>query len=176
MVLLVKNKFWHQITYASLLDSSHNLIDRFTGRLPGYIGRGDDRLSFCHVDDVVGGHIAAMDKGRLGERYLLTEKMHRFSRVLDTPLPSLEQKSQGLAFPLWVIEAYGWLSILLFHLTESFHFYVQRYAPISVHVLRHQWAYSFEKARIELDYNPRSLKEGLDELLPWLKSSGAITY
>ncbi|KAJ6867821.1 DFR1 [Populus alba x Populus x berolinensis] len=63
-------------------------------------------------------------------------------------------------------------SILLFHFTGKLPLFV----PASVHVLRHQWAYSFEKARIELDYNPRSLKEGLDELLPWLKSSGAITY
>ncbi|KAJ6953009.1 terpene cyclase/mutase-related family protein [Populus alba x Populus x berolinensis] len=172
MVLLVKNKFWHQITYASLLDSSHNLIDRFTGRLPGYIGRGDDRLSFCHVDDVVGGHIAAMDKGRLGERYLLTGENASFSRVLDTAATITRTEKPRFSIPLWVIEAYGWLSILLFHLTGK----LPLLCPASVHVLRHQWAYSFEKARIELDYNPRSLKEGLDELLPWLKSSGAITY
>ncbi|OQU93112.1 hypothetical protein SORBI_3001G479200 [Sorghum bicolor] len=47
---------------------SRILIERFNGRLPGYIGDGYDRESFCHVDDVVSGHIAAMEKGRVGQR------------------------------------------------------------------------------------------------------------
>lgn len=148
------------------------LIDRFAGRLPGYIGRGNDRLSFCHVDDVVGGHIAAMDKGRLGERYLLTGENASFSRVLDIAAIITRTEKPRFSIPLWVIEAYGWLSILIFHFTGK----LPLLCPPSVHVLRHQWEYSCEKARIELDYNPRSLKEGLDELLPWMKSLGAITY
>ena len=48
------------------------IIERFNGRLPGYIGPGTDRYSFSHVDDVVDGHIGAMSKGRVRERYLLT--------------------------------------------------------------------------------------------------------
>lgn len=46
----------------------------------------------------------------------------------------------------------------------------------TVKILRHQWAYSCEKAKQELDYNPRSLKEGLEEMLAWLKSVGLIKY
>lgn len=46
----------------------------------------------------------------------------------------------------------------------------------TVHVLRHQWAYSCEKAKAELGYNPRSLKDGLVEMLPWLRSLGSINY
>lgn len=42
--------------------------------------------------------------------------------------------------------------------------------------LRHQWAYSCEKAKRELNYKPRSLTEGLEEVLPWLKNLGAIKY
>lgn len=46
----------------------------------------------------------------------------------------------------------------------------------TVHVLRHQWAYSCEKAKLELGYNPRSLKEGLSEMLHWLKNLGEIKF
>lgn len=46
----------------------------------------------------------------------------------------------------------------------------------TVNVLRHQWAYSCVRAKKELDYNPRSLEEGLVEVLPWLKSLGMIKY
>ncbi|KAJ6391154.1 hypothetical protein OIU77_025194 [Salix suchowensis] len=148
------------------------LIARFTGLLPGYMGCGNDRLSFCHVDDVVGGHIAAMDKGRSGERYLLTGENVSISHVLDLAAIITRTEKPRFSIPLWVIEACGWLSILISHFTGK----LPLVSPPSVHVLRHQWEFSCEKARIELDYNPRSLKEGLGELLLWLKSSGAITY
>ncbi|XP_012071680.1 putative dihydroflavonol 4-reductase isoform X2 [Jatropha curcas] len=48
------------------------LIERFQGRLPGYIGNGNDKFSFSHVDDVVQGHIAAMNKGQPGESSFLS--------------------------------------------------------------------------------------------------------
>jgi len=46
----------------------------------------------------------------------------------------------------------------------------------TVHVLRHRWEYSCEKAKAELDYKPRSLREGLAEVLLWLKNLGLIKY
>ncbi|MCE3215817.1 hypothetical protein HAX54_003641 [Datura stramonium] len=33
-------------------------------------------------------------------------------------------------------------------------------------MLRHQWAYSCDKTKAELDYHPRSLKKG-DEVVPY---------
>nr|GEY26535.1 putative dihydroflavonol-4-reductase isoform X1 [Tanacetum cinerariifolium] len=39
------------------------IVERFNGRLPGYVGDGNDKFSFSHVDDVVDGHISALDKG-----------------------------------------------------------------------------------------------------------------
>ncbi|GKD38408.1 NAD-dependent epimerase/dehydratase [Tanacetum coccineum] len=48
------------------------IVERFNGRLPGYVGDGNDKFSFSHVDDVVDGHISALGKGQIGERYILT--------------------------------------------------------------------------------------------------------
>jgi NAD+-dependent farnesol dehydrogenase len=45
-----------------------------------------------------------------------------------------------------------------------------------VRVLRCQWAYSCEKAKRDLGYNPRSLEEGLTEMLSWLKALKKIKY
>ncbi|XP_062092158.1 protein NPGR2-like isoform X4 [Humulus lupulus] len=47
---------------------------------------------------------------------------------------------------------------------------ILRSGYLEFHVLRHQWAYSCEKAKVELDYNSRSLKEGLEEVLPYVRS------
>ncbi|EXB50009.1 Putative dihydroflavonol-4-reductase [Morus notabilis] len=148
------------------------IIERFNGRLPGYIGRGLDKYSFCHIDDVVEGHIAAMNKGQAGERYLLTGENASFKHVFDIAAIITETKRPAFNIPLWLIEAYGWVSVIFSRIFGK----LPLISPPTVYVLRHQWAYSCEKAKVELDYKPRSLKEGLEEVLPWLKNLGLISY
>ncbi|KAK1314516.1 hypothetical protein QJS10_CPA06g02368 [Acorus calamus] len=123
------------------------MIERFNGRLPGYIGSGSDKCSFSHVDDVVSGHIAAMEKGRPGERYLLTGENASLVHVFD--IAAIITRTKG-KLPLISYPA--------------------------VKVMKHQWAYSCEKAKAELNYNPRSLNDGLTETLEWLKSLGLLKY
>ncbi|OWM80738.1 uncharacterized protein LOC116192269 [Punica granatum] len=148
------------------------LIERFSGRLPGYIGKGSDKYSFSHVDDVVEGHIAAMHKGRIGERYLLTGENASFMHVFDIAAIITGTSRPRIHLPLWAIEVYGWLSVFFSRITGK----LPLISPPTVYVLRHQWAYSCEKAKAELGYSPRSLREGLEEMIPWLKSLGQIKY
>ncbi|XP_077213843.1 NAD(P)-binding Rossmann-fold superfamily protein [Tasmannia lanceolata] len=148
------------------------MIERFNGRLPGYIGYGTDKSSFSHVDDVVNGHISAMDKGRVGERYLLTGENASFVHVFVIAAIITGTKRPWFHIPLWVVETYGWISVFLARITKK----LPLISYPTVNVLRHQWAYSCEKAKAELGYNSRSLKEGLAEILVWLKGLGLIKY
>lgn len=148
------------------------LIERFNWRLPGYIGPGNDKFSFSYIDDVVEGHLAALEKGRPGERYLLTGENASFKYVFDAAAILTNTSKPHLSLPMCMIEAYGWISVLIARITQK----LPLLSPPTVAVLRHQWAYSCGKAKTELDYNPRSLKEGLEEVLPWLKKSGYIKY
>ncbi|KAL5714206.1 farnesol dehydrogenase (NAD(+)) [Ranunculus cassubicifolius] len=127
---------------------ARTLIERFNGRLPGYIGSGNDIISLCHVEDVVNGHVAAMDIGRIGERYLLTGENVSFNHLFDVA------------------------AIITGTRKPWFH----SYSFMAVTILRHQWAYSCDKSKLELGYNPRSLGEGLTEVLSWLKSLGLVKY
>ncbi|XP_017437101.1 uncharacterized protein LOC108343368 isoform X2 [Vigna angularis] len=135
------------------------LVERFSGRLPGYVGYGSDKFSFSHVDDVVEGQISAMKKGKVGSRYLLTGENASFKHVFDMAAVITDTKKPVFSIPLWVIEVYGWLSVLFSRITGKLPFI----SPPTVHVLRHRWEYCCEKAKSELDYRPRSLKEGLAE-------------
>ncbi|KAK1413471.1 hypothetical protein QVD17_35244 [Tagetes erecta] len=158
------------VFYALLLVSK--MVERFNGRLPGYIGYGNDMFSFSHVDDVVDGHISALDKGQSGQRYLLTGENASFKQVFDIAAAITNTKTPRFNIPLFVIEIYGWLSVLFCRITGN----LPLIRPPVVSCLRHQWAYSCEKAKRELNYKPRSLTEGLEEVLPWLKNLGAIKY
>ncbi|OQU93117.1 hypothetical protein SORBI_3001G479500 [Sorghum bicolor] len=148
------------------------LIERFNGRLPGYIGHGYDRGSFSHVDDVVKGHIAAMEKGRVGERYLLTGENASFVQIFNMAANLTNTKPPKFHIPLWLLAIYGWISVFVARITGK--------PPLisypGVDCLRHQWAYSCDKAKRELGYSPRSLTEGLAETLLWLKNANLIKF
>ncbi|CAH1442744.1 unnamed protein product [Lactuca virosa] len=148
------------------------IVERFNGRLPGYIGHGSDKFSFSHVDDVVDGHILALDKGKTGERYLLTGENASFMQVFDIAAAITNTKRPFFNIPLFLINLYGWISVLFCRITGK----LPLISPPTVRVLSHEWAYSCEKAKRELGYKPRSLKEGLEEILPWLKKLGLIKY
>ena len=44
------------------------IIEAASGRMPGFVDTG---LNLAHVDDVAAGHIAALERGQIGERYIL---------------------------------------------------------------------------------------------------------
>ncbi|KAL0360815.1 UNVERIFIED_CONTAM: Anthocyanidin reductase, partial [Sesamum radiatum] len=141
---------------------AHMLVERFNGR--GYVGQ-EKGFSFCHIDDVVQGHIAAVTKGRLGERYLLTGQNASFKDVFDIAATITQTTKPGFRVPLFLIEAFAWLCVLFSRITGK----LPLISPPMVRVLRHQWAYTCDKAKTELDYNSRSLREGLMEMLPRIR-------
>ena len=44
------------------------IVEAASGRMPAFVDTG---LNLAHVDDVAAGHVAALDRGRIGERYIL---------------------------------------------------------------------------------------------------------
>lgn len=148
------------------------MLERFNGRLPGYIGYGNEKLSFSHIDDVAYAHVAAIHKGREGERYLLTGENASFVDVFNLAANLTGTAPPSFHIPLWVLETYGWLSVFWARIIGKLPFI--SYA--TVYVLKHQWAYSCDKAKTELGYEPRTLREGLAEVVSWLKSLDLIKY
>ena len=44
------------------------IVEAFMGRIPAFVDTG---LNLVHVQDVAYGHLAALEKGRVGESYIL---------------------------------------------------------------------------------------------------------
>ncbi|BBN08434.1 NAD+-dependent farnesol dehydrogenase [Marchantia polymorpha subsp. ruderalis] len=151
---------------------SEFIVERFNGRLPGYLGSGNDRNPLCHVDDVAFGHIAALTYGRVGERYFLCGDAVSFKEVLDVAAEFTKTSRPMFTLPLWLLEIYGRASCFF---AKRFGF-IPAVTPEAIAVLRKKWIYSSEKAERELGYRSRPFAEGLAEVIVWLKDLKLIKY
>ncbi|EFJ13516.1 hypothetical protein SELMODRAFT_234795 [Selaginella moellendorffii] len=148
------------------------LIERFNWRLPGYIGFGHDKFSFCHVEDVAAGHIAALERGAPGERFILGGPNKSLEDVFNISASLTGTRRPWFHIPLWLVYVYGYVSTVFARIAGV--------EPVVTHpavsVIKQQWAYSSAKAERLLGYKPRSLEDGLAEMLVFLKDRQLITY
>lgn len=126
--------------------------------LPAYFDFG---LNVVETDDVISGIIAAIDKGRPGERYLLTGENIDPERLFE-----LSKKYFGISKPILKIPVSTLYPVAL--LTEvwagitgkrpKFHRGLAGLAHL-------RFFYSCDKARRELGYNPKPLEQTLENIL-----------
>lgn len=83
------------------------MIERFNGRMPGYLGNGNERFSLCHVDDVVVGHLTAIKVGKIGEGYLLCGENLSLSHAFNLAASLTNTAPPKFQLPLWLLEYAG---------------------------------------------------------------------
>jgi farnesol dehydrogenase len=142
------------------------LIDQYDrGKVPVLLNRGVNVGNWVLVDDVVQGHLLAMEKGRLGQRYLLggeNASLKRFFRLIDQVSGKRHFQVPMLRFgPL--VFAY-----LQEKRADWFHVYPQ-ITPGWMRTFVTDWAHSSKKAEQELGYRPTPLAEGLRITYEWLQ-------
>jgi farnesol dehydrogenase len=144
------------------------VADHMNGRLPGLVGPGDRVWSYAFVEDVALGHVAALERGRRGERYFLcgenaslTDVFARLREVAGVAPPTRH-------IPYAAASAVGFLMYLWAELTGHLPELTHR----EVGVFREHWAYSSAKAERELGYRTTPLKDGLARTVAWLRETG----
>ncbi len=119
-------------------------------------------FSWAHVDDIARGHILAMDKGTPGQNYFLCGPTHTFidgltlaAEITSVPLPGL-QVEPGLMRAMA-----GMMGVIgkVIPLPEA---YTREGLRIIAGVT---YIADNSKAKRELRFNPRPLKDGLRETL-----------
>lgn len=90
------------------------IVEFMKGRMPAYIETG---MNIVDVDDVAAGHLLAMQKGRIGERYILGTKnlmlrdiFEILSRLTGVNMPSVKLPRE-LILPLAYLNlAFSWVT------------------------------------------------------------------
>ena len=135
--------------------------------MPAYVDSG---LNLVHVDDVARGHLLAMEKGRIGERYILggqdvplSAMLGEIARLVGRKPPKVELPVTPL-FPLaWLAEQWARLSGKEPFLTLD-----------TLRMARHHMYYTSAKAERELGYQARPYDEALADALEWFRSAGMV--
>jgi dihydroflavonol-4-reductase len=141
-----------------------NLVD-FAKSSPVLVCEGGTAI--VHVDDVAAGMIAALERGRPGERYALAGESLSVRALAELTLEILGQKKRVLQFPNGLVRGLAWLGRNL-KLPLPFNPHVIPYATM-------YWYVSGAKAERELGVKFRSARETLTPTLRWLEESGALT-
>lgn len=127
-------------------------------------GDGNSVGNYVYVDDVVNGHILALQKGRSGERYILGGENISYNELFGI-LAELSGKHYRLIkFPLSLMLASAGLMTLFARITGI----SPMITPGLVRKYNHHWKLTSEKAITELGYNPLSFRDGLKATLQWL--------
>ena len=135
-------------------------------------GNGEQVANYAFLDDVVAGHIAAMNKGTVGERYILGGHDISFNTFFET-LQLLSGKKLGMVrIPLKFIKFYSRLEWLKTRLTGIPPVFLPEFADR----LKYDQKYSSNKAIDQLGYSITPFAEGLGKTLNYLSGSKNMDY
>ena len=145
---------------------THNDLSKIPRFLPAYFDFG---LNLVDTDEVVKGVIAALERGRPGERYLLTGEDIDAARAFELAGKYFGIKKPLLKIPQSALIAIAWLSEFaawIHHKRPKFYRELARLAP-------YRFFYSHQKATSELGYNPRPLEETISDIMDGITASKA---
>lgn len=143
------------------------VLDTAAGRVPAYIDTG---LNIVHVDDVAEGHVLALEKGRIGERYVLGGENMLLKDVLALIADVAGRKPPRLRLPESVVYPAAFLMENFARLTGIPPLMTRDHIKMA----RKKMFYSSAKAIDELGYRPRPVRQAVEDAVAWFRTNGML--
>lgn len=143
------------------------MIDMYDkGKVPVLLNNGNDIGNYVLVDDLVQGHILAMEKGKIGERYILGGENASLRQLYQLVDEVSGKKHFQMNLPPKIAFLYAGFEKKK---AEWLGMYPQ-ITPGWVETFLQDWVYAPTKAERELGYTITPLKEGVRMTYEWLLS------
>jgi dihydroflavonol-4-reductase len=143
------------------------IVEAAMGKVPAFVDTG---LNLAHVDDVAEGHLLALDKGRIGERYILGGQDVALRQMLADIAALTGRKAPTLNLPRGPLYP-------LASLFEAVAQVTGREPMLTVDALnmskRHMF-FTSAKAELELGYTARPYREAVADALAWFRAQGYV--
>ena len=143
------------------------LVEAANGRMPAYVETG---LNLVHVDDVADGHMLALEKGRIGENYIVGGHDVMLKDMLSEIAHLVGRKPPRLSLPRATLFPLAYLSELVARITGK----EPMLTVDALKMARHKMFFSFAKAKRELGYSTQPWRLAVADAVNWFKVAGTI--
>ena len=147
-----------------------NLITGWMRRKSQFIIEG--MFDFVDVRDIALGQILAGERGRSGETYLLSGERIALETMLEIVQNCVGFRAPHIKIPIDLAKFAAVFTPLYYRITRT----TPRFTPYSIETVLSNCCISHEKARRELGYSPRQLKETLTDTVAWWLAQRKLNY
>lgn len=139
--------------------------------LNGFLtSRINGAYDFVDVRDVASGIIQSAISGRIGECYILSGHRIGLESLFEQLRTLSGRKKKIHVLPMWFAKLTAPLAEIFYRLRKL----PPIYTSYSLYTIQSNSYFSYEKARTELNYNPRSLDETLYDTVKWLVKENRV--
>ncbi len=147
--------------------TGRTILDFLNHRMPAYVETG---MNVVAVEDVAQGHVLALEKGKIGERYILggvnmtmAELLRLLSAITTIPVPRIK-------LPYHPILALSYLNAAWCRMTGG----TPRMTPDTIRMSRHYMYYDPSKAIRELGLPQTPARTALERAVAWFRANGYV--
>ena len=141
------------------------IVDFMKGRMPAYIETG---MNIVDVDDVAAGHLLAMQKGRIGQRYILGAKNLMLREVFEILSRLTGIKAPSIKLPRAVVLPLAYLNLAFSWITG-----IPPRIPLEgVKMAKYKMHYDCSKAIRELGIPQTPPEVALEKAVRWFRDHG----
>ena len=143
------------------------ILEAARRQMPAFVDTG---LNIVHVDDVAAGHLAAAEKGRIGERYILGGENMSLADILAEVSRAVGRQPPRLRVPHAALYPVALGAELAARVTGREPFVTLD----GVRMSRKKMYFTSEKASRELGYSPRPAREAIADAVSWFRVNGYL--
>jgi dihydroflavonol-4-reductase len=143
------------------------IVEAACGRIPGFVDTG---LNLVHVDDVAAGHVAALARGNVGERYILGGENVLLADMLGDIARLVGRRPPRLKLPRAPLYPIALAGEIIATMTRREPFLTLDGLRMS----RQRMFFTSAKAERELGYRARPYTEGLRDAVDWFRGAGYL--
>ena len=143
------------------------ILDAAAGRTPAYVNTG---LNVVHVADVAAGHVAALERGRVGESYILGGENLSLRALLTLVAEEAGRAPPRLCLPIGAV----WPAALAMEAGARLFGIEPRVTRDYLRMARKRMFYSSAKAAAELGYTARPVRTAVADAIAWFRAEGRL--
>ncbi len=143
------------------------IVEAARGNMPGFVDTG---LNLAHVDDVAAGHLAALRKGIIGERYILGGENVSLRTMLADIAYLTGRRPPWLRVPIAMVYPLA-VGAELWSCVSGREPFTTRDA---LRMARYHMFFNDAKARRDLAYCSRPYREAIADAISWFQGAGYL--